>query len=74
MIWIDVKEKLPEAYEKVLFHWIGVGNDENVSMGYFCKSDWHIYQPFYSPMLYNKLCEVTHWTELPEFPGENKES
>ncbi len=67
MTWIDVTVEKPRYLKKVLFHWFCEGGNRNVSMGYLCSEGWDIYLPYHSYKL-NKLINVTHWMELPEYP------
>jgi hypothetical protein len=66
--WICVEEKLPKKLQKILFHWICPGGNNNISMGYLCNEGWDIYLPYDSFKLHNDKITVTHWSELPDFP------
>jgi hypothetical protein len=69
MDWISVKELLPKELEKVLFFWTLERNTKNISMGYLDYLGWHIYAPYDSFILSN--VDITHWTQLPEYPKED---
>lgn len=68
MHWIDVKDRLPEKMQKILFCCIQEGYLINIYMGYLCDDGWDIYLPYSSFKLRGDICPVTHWMELPDYP------
>lgn len=68
--WIDVNDEMPALLKKVLFHWVCLGGNRNISMGYRCDEGWDIYLPYHSFKMHNERLTVTHWMELPEFPKQ----
>jgi hypothetical protein len=67
-MWINVKERLPELLQKVLFYCIQEGHLKNIYMGYRCKEGWDIYLPYDAYKMNSHYFIVTHWMELPDFP------
>lgn len=68
MIWINVKDAIPEIHQKVLFTWKIEGHQPRTSMGYRCKDGWNIYLPYHSYGLNPDCVEVSYWMDLPEPP------
>lgn len=68
--WIKTSEKLPIINDKVLFFCIRDKCYKNIYMGYRTHEGWNIYLPYHSFELKNHANNVTHWMELPKFPGE----
>ena len=64
--WISVEDRLPEAYETVLFTGVNkYGNRYRTQRGYYCGGD-----VWYSEIVPGKkvVNGVTHWMPLPEPP------
>lgn len=80
--WHSVEDRLPENNHKVLFLYVREGWQKNIYMGYRAHGGWNIYLPYDSVCIIPKTesgdifivnkneegGEITHWTELPEFP------
>lgn len=68
MNWVDVKEKMPEPYEKVLALFLRDGDKKEIFVAYMNeRKQWNIpiiYQTF--PL--NELMQARRWMPLPELP------
>lgn len=74
MNWISVDDKLPPDYQEVLFFAItNEGMSREIMVGHRVKESWFHCCMFYLSTECGEAIKVTHWMELPDYPGINNE-
>ena len=68
MDWFNVKSCLPESFVSVLCYMPGEKPFQTVREGYITDDE-----KWYAGGFRRGKGEVTHWTEMPTFPGDDEE-
>lgn len=68
MDWFNVKSCLPESYVSVLCYMPGERPFPTVREGYITDDE-----KWYAGGFMREVGEVTHWAEMPVFPGDDEE-
>lgn len=71
MRWINVKNKIPDELEEVVFYYKTKIGDEGISLGHFECGKWQSCS-FGDSFTLNNNVNVTHWMKLPESPDDIK--
>ena len=72
MIWISVKDRLPENIDDVL-----ITDGEDVVIAYYSRGGWGYQEGILEAENYDGMAVIristkpTHWAPLPELPQEN---
>ena len=71
-MWIDVKDKLPKKYERVLVVCTNYNNkmQRHISICEFFGDKHEYLGKVYHKSIWSGHKEVTHWQPLPELPNE----
>ena len=67
MDWFNVKSCLPESYVSVLCYMPGEKPFPTVREGYITDDE-----KWYAGWFWRENGEVTHWAEMPTFPGDDE--
>lgn len=68
MDWINVKSCLPEPFVPVLCYMLGERPFPTVREGYITDDE-----KWYAAGFMREEGKVTHWAEMPVFPGDDEE-